>query len=55
MPAPVFAYVLAVVAEFRRAVAATERYERLRLTARACDDADASPARRVYVEFYADR
>ena len=54
MPAPVFAYVLAIVAEFRRAVAATERYEQLRYTARACDHPDASLARRVYVEFYAD-
>jgi hypothetical protein len=54
MPAPVFAFVLAVVAEFRRAVAAMERYEQLRYTARACDDPDASPARRVYVEFYAE-
>jgi hypothetical protein len=53
MPAPVFAYVLAIVAEFRRAVAATERYEQLRRTARSCPDANA--ARRVYVEFYADR
>jgi hypothetical protein len=55
MPDSVFAYVLAIVAEFARAVAATERYERLRLTARACDDADVNAARRVYVEFYADR
>jgi hypothetical protein len=54
MPASVFVSVLAVVAEFRRAVAAAERYEQLRCTARACNDPDASPARRVYAEFYAE-
>jgi hypothetical protein len=53
MPAPLFAFVLAVVAEFRRAAAAAERYEELRYAARACNDPDASPARRVYREFYA--
>jgi len=50
-----FAYVLAIVAEFRRAVAATERYEQLRGTAHPCDGPDANAARRIYVEFYADR
>jgi hypothetical protein len=53
--APVLAFVLAVAAEFRRATAAAERYEQLRRTARACDDPEASPARRVYVEFYSGR
>jgi hypothetical protein len=49
----VLAFALAVVAEFRRAIAATQRYEHLRLTARANGDSDANPARRVYREFYA--
>jgi hypothetical protein len=53
--APGLAFVLAVAAEFRRATAATERYEQLRRTVRACDDPAANPARRVYVEFYSDR
>jgi hypothetical protein len=52
VPTPVIAVVLAVVAEFRRAAAATERYEQLRHTAHACNGPDASPARRVYLEFY---
>jgi hypothetical protein len=55
MPYPALAYVLAVVAEFRCAIAATERYEQLRPTPHACDDPDAKPARRIYLEFYADR
>jgi hypothetical protein len=33
---------------------AKERYEQLRRTARACDDAAASSARRICVEFYSD-
>jgi hypothetical protein len=53
--APGLAFVLAAVAEFRRANAAAERYEQLRRTARACDVPEASPTRRVYVEFYSDR
>jgi hypothetical protein len=53
--APVFRLVLAIIAEFRRAIAATERYEQLRYSARASNDIDADAARRVYVEFYAER
>jgi hypothetical protein len=53
--APGLAFALAVAAEFRRAIAASERYEHLKRTARACDDPEASPARRVYMEFYRDR
>jgi hypothetical protein len=52
---PGWAFVLAVAAEFRRATAATELYQQLRCTtARGCDDPDAGPARRVYLEFYSD-
>jgi hypothetical protein len=40
---------LAVATEFGRANAATERYEQLRVVG----DHNVSPARRVYVEFYA--
>ena len=53
MPVPIFGFALAIIAEFRRAVAATERYEQLRYTVRACNSPDASLARRIYLEFYA--
>jgi hypothetical protein len=46
--------IFAVAAEFERANAAMERYEQLRVAMRARCDPNASPARRVYVEFYAD-
>jgi hypothetical protein len=52
--APGFAFVLAIAAEFRRAGAATRRYDQLRRMAHACDDPAASPARRIYLEFYSD-
>jgi hypothetical protein len=52
--APALAFIVAVAAEFRRATAATKRYEQLRRTARACSDPEASPTRRVYLEFYSD-
>jgi hypothetical protein len=52
--APGLAIVLGLAAEFRRANAATERFEQLRGTARAREDAETSPARRVFVEFYAE-
>lgn len=51
----VLMFVLAVTAEFVRANAATERYEQLRLAICTRDDPNASPARRVFVEFYAGR
>jgi hypothetical protein len=51
----VFAFALAAVLESRRAIAAASRYEQLRLKRRACDDPEANPARRIYLEFYADR
>jgi hypothetical protein len=53
--APGLAFVLALASEFRRATAAAERYEQLKCTARASDDPETSPARRIYVEFYSDR
>jgi hypothetical protein len=52
--APGLAFVLAITTEFRRAVAATHRYERLNSTARAHDDLAASTARQIYIEFYSD-
>jgi hypothetical protein len=52
--APGLAFVLAIATEFRRAAAATHRYERLKRMARAADDPAASPARRIYIEFYSD-
>jgi hypothetical protein len=48
------AFILAVAAEFGRAAAAAHRYERLRRRAGACDHPDASPARRIYTQFYSD-
>jgi hypothetical protein len=48
------AFLLAVAAEFRRAIAATHRYDRLRVAAHAPDEAAVSPARRTYLEFYHD-
>ena len=51
--APGLAFVLTVAAEFRRATAATARYKQLRRT--AADPPGASPARRVYMEFYSGR
>lgn len=55
VPDQVLAYILAVVAELRRAIAAASRYEQLRLKRRASDDPDADPARRTFREFYSDR
>lgn len=55
VPDRVFAYMLAVAFELRRAVAAASRYEQLRLTRRACDNPDAYPAHRTFLEFYSDR
>jgi hypothetical protein len=46
--------VLAVVAEFAKAVAAGRRYEQLKWLALARDDPAASTARRIYLEFYSD-
>jgi hypothetical protein len=48
------AFVLVIVQEFRRAAAATRRYDQLRRMARACDDPAASAARQIYMEFYFD-
>jgi hypothetical protein len=45
------AFVLAVAAEFGRAVAATHRYEQLR---RTCGDPERA-ARRIYIEFFSDQ
>ena len=52
---PGLAFVLAIATEFGRAAAAAHRYERLQRMARAPDDPAVSTARRIYVEFYADR
>ena len=52
--ARVLAFVLVIVQEFRRAAAATRRYDQLRRMARACDDPAASAARQIYMEFYFD-
>jgi hypothetical protein len=52
--APGLAFVLAIATEFRRAAAATHRYERLQCMARARDDPAVSTARRIYMEFYSD-
>jgi hypothetical protein len=49
------AFVLAIATEFRRAAAATHRYERLQRMAHAGDDPAVSTARRIYIEFYSDR
>lgn len=45
-------FVLTIPAEFRRAAAAMRRYEQLKRTARARNDPEINPARRIYVEFY---
>lgn len=55
VPDQAFAFIRAIAFEFRRAIAAASRYEQLRLKRRACDDPDADPARRIYLEFYSDR
>ena len=52
--APGLAFVLAIATEFRRAAAATHRYERLKRIATARDDPAVSTARRIYMEFYSD-
>jgi hypothetical protein len=46
--------VLAFVVEFRKAVAATHRYEQLKRLAPESDDPAANTARRIFVEFYSD-
>jgi hypothetical protein len=51
---PGLAFVLAIATEFRRAAAATHRYERLKRIATARDDPAVSTARRIYMEFYSD-
>jgi hypothetical protein len=52
--APGLTLVLVIAEEFRRAAAATHRYDQLRHTARARGEPAADIARRIYVEFYAD-
>jgi hypothetical protein len=47
-------FVLAIAEEFRRAAAATHRYDQLKHAARARGEPAADIARRIYVEFYAD-
>lgn len=54
VPHEVWVLVFAVAAEFGWANAAMERYEQPTLAMHTRDDRDA-PARRVYVEFYADQ
>jgi hypothetical protein len=54
-PASPWPLVLVVVAEFTKAVAAAHRYERLKHLALESDHHTASNARRIYLEFYADR
>ena len=51
---PRLALGLAIVAEFRRAAAATHRYERLKYSARTSDDPAVDAARQIFVEFYSD-
>jgi hypothetical protein len=50
---PGLAFLRAIVAEFRRAAAAADRYEQLKRVSRAGDD-PAGIARRIYMEFYFD-
>jgi hypothetical protein len=54
-PAPLWPLVLVVVAEFTKAVVAVHRYECLKQLASESDDHAANNARRIYLEFYADR
>lgn len=54
VPASPGSLVLAVVAEFTKAVAAAHRYERLKHLALEGDDPAATSARRIYMEFYSD-
>jgi hypothetical protein len=49
-----FQFALAVVAETRRAAAAARRFDELRRIPRTIGDPAASPARRIFVEFYSD-
>jgi hypothetical protein len=51
--AAVWAFVLALAEEYRRATAAAHRYEQLRRMARTRDDPETNAARRIYLEFYA--
>jgi hypothetical protein len=48
------AFVIAVAAEFRRAMAAAHRYEQLKRMARARDKPATDAARRIFLEFYSD-
>lgn len=54
-PALPWSLVLVVLAEFTTAVAAAHRYEHLKARASESDDCATHYARRVYLEFYADR
>jgi hypothetical protein len=51
---PGLVFVLAVVTEFRRAAAATHRYERLKYRARTPGEPAVDAARQIFVEFYSD-
>jgi hypothetical protein len=52
--APGLGFVRILAAEFKRAAAATHRYEQLKRMARAGDEPATDIARRIYLEFYAD-
>jgi hypothetical protein len=54
VPAASWSLVLVVVAEFKKAVVAAHRYERLKYLALKSNDAAATTARRIYMEFYSD-
>lgn len=54
-PDHAFAYFHVLAFEFGRAMAAASRYEQLRLETRPGEPPHAHPARRLYLEFYADR
>jgi hypothetical protein len=47
-------FVFAIVEEFRRAAAATHRYDQIKHAGRARGEPAADIARRIYAEFYAD-
>jgi hypothetical protein len=55
VPDHAFAYFHVLAFELGRAMAAASRYEQLRLEMHPGDAPYAHPARRVYLEFYADR
>jgi hypothetical protein len=51
---PGLAFVLATAAEYRRAAAASYRYEELKRMSRPRNDPAANASRQIYAEFYSD-